>query len=90
MGRLRPSQWWLLLFLIPGAGILLTPVFFRDHPQLAGVPFFWWYQLIWVPISAAVIVLVAALRPRGMEEAAEEEDAEPPPPEWWLNWEREP
>ncbi|GGI00291.1 DUF3311 domain-containing protein [Arthrobacter liuii] len=44
-----------------GAGILLAAailfplmpqLYSFDAPRLAGLPFFYWYQLLWVPISA--------------------------------------
>ena len=44
-----------------GAGILLAAailfplmpqLYSFDAPRLAGMPFFYWYQLLWVPVSA--------------------------------------
>lgn len=44
-----------------GAGILLAcailfplipQLYASDAPRLGGMPFFYWYQLLWVPISA--------------------------------------
>ncbi|BCW54883.1 MULTISPECIES: DUF3311 domain-containing protein [unclassified Arthrobacter] len=44
-----------------GAGIILAAailfplmpqLYSFDAPRLAGLPFFYWYQLLWVPISA--------------------------------------
>jgi hypothetical protein len=33
----------------------LTPQMYSfDQPRLGGMPFFYWYQLVWVPISAAL------------------------------------
>jgi len=41
---------WLLL--LPYIGLLWVPFYnFRD-PLLFGIPFFYWYQLAWVPVSA--------------------------------------
>jgi hypothetical protein len=38
--------------LLPCVGLLWVPVYnFRD-PTLFGFPFFYWYQLAWVPLSA--------------------------------------
>jgi hypothetical protein len=79
---LRRSRWWALLLLVPTAAVLLTPLAFRSGPAVLGIPLFWWYQLAWVPVSAAVLGAVAWLAPD------EEEPAGPPPPEWWLNWVR--
>jgi Protein of unknown function (DUF3311) len=41
---------WLLL--LPYVGLLWVAFYnFRD-PTLFGFPFFYWYQLAWVPVSA--------------------------------------
>jgi hypothetical protein len=31
---------------------LMPQLYSFDAPRLAGLPFFYWYQLLWVPISA--------------------------------------
>ncbi|WP_089020065.1 DUF3311 domain-containing protein [Micromonospora coriariae] len=36
-------------------GAVATPVFARAEPRLFGVPFFHWYQLAWVPLTAACL-----------------------------------
>jgi Protein of unknown function (DUF3311) len=33
-------------------GSLWVPIFARSQPQLGGFPFFYWYQLLWVPVVA--------------------------------------
>ena len=49
---------WLLL-LLPFIGLLWVPFYNTDAlPALFGVPFFYWYQLLWVPITAFLIWLV--------------------------------
>jgi hypothetical protein len=35
-----------------------VPSFDRTGPALWGFPFFYWYQLLWVPLSSAIIGLV--------------------------------
>jgi hypothetical protein len=52
---LRPI--WLLL-LIPYVGLLWPPFYNRLEPDLFGFPFFYWYQLSFVPITALLIYLV--------------------------------
>jgi uncharacterized membrane protein YhaH (DUF805 family) len=54
----KPSQWWLVLLLAPFIGVLWVPFFNRIQPQLWGIPFFFWYQFLWVVISAIVTALV--------------------------------
>jgi hypothetical protein len=33
---------------------LMVQMYSFDQPRLGGMPFFYWYQLLWVPISAAL------------------------------------
>jgi membrane protein implicated in regulation of membrane protease activity len=48
---------WLLL-IVPYVGLLWVPFYNTRTPELWGFPFFYWYQLIWVPITAALTWLV--------------------------------
>jgi hypothetical protein len=48
----RQTARWLLL--LPFAGTLVPPLFARSAPQLGGFPFFYWYLLAWVVLSAIV------------------------------------
>jgi hypothetical protein len=41
---------WLLL--IPYVGLLWVPFYNFHDPVLLGFPFFYWYQLAWVPVTA--------------------------------------
>jgi hypothetical protein len=47
-----------LLLLVPYVGLLWVPFYNARTPALWGFPFFYWYQLIWVPITAALTWLV--------------------------------
>ncbi|MFI2209690.1 DUF3311 domain-containing protein [Streptomyces sp. NPDC020141] len=38
--------------LAPVVALLWVPWYARELPRLAGVPFFYWYQLAWVPLCA--------------------------------------
>jgi hypothetical protein len=61
------SRWWYALLLIPIAGLLATPIYTRDTPELFGFPFFYWYQFAWVPISTAITYFVyTRTRTRGI------------------------
>jgi hypothetical protein len=55
-GRWR--YWPRLLFLIPFVAMLWVPFYNRLEPELGGIPFFYWYQLGWILLSAAVVLLV--------------------------------
>ncbi len=43
---------WLLL--LPFIGLLWVPIYNRTTPALLGFPFFYWYQLAWVPVSSLI------------------------------------
>lgn len=49
--RSRATCWLLLL---PYIGLLWIPFYNFDTPGLWGFPFFYWYQLAWVPITAVM------------------------------------
>ena len=38
--------------------VLWPPFYNRIEPTLGGMPFFYWYQLLWVPISAIITGIV--------------------------------
>jgi hypothetical protein len=51
---------WLWLFVIPFVGTLLPWVYNTKSPELFGIPFFYWYQMAWVPVT--VIITIAVYR----------------------------
>jgi hypothetical protein len=48
---------WLsrFLLLIPYIGLLSVPIYDRHDPVLLGFPFFYWYQLAWVPLTSLLL-----------------------------------
>ena len=59
----RPTRqdkwsWWYLLFLIQFVAVLWPPLYNKAEPALAGMPFFYWYQLLWVIIGAVLTAIV--------------------------------
>jgi hypothetical protein len=56
-GPSRSPLMWILL-LLPFVGLLWVPFYNFQEPALFGFPFFYWYQLMWVPISSLLIWLV--------------------------------
>jgi hypothetical protein len=50
----RSQRGWYWLLLIPLLGTLVPPLYNHEDPQIAGIPFFYWYQLLWVPLSVLV------------------------------------
>ncbi len=47
---------WLLI--IPYIGLLWVPFYNSRDPVLFGFPFFYWYQLLWVPVTAILTYIV--------------------------------
>lgn len=37
---------------IPVLALLIVPLYARKSPELWGIPFFYWYQLLWVFLAA--------------------------------------
>ena len=47
-----------LLLLVPIVGALLPWTYNRTDPRLFDIPFFYWFQLMWVPIGVTITALV--------------------------------
>jgi hypothetical protein len=43
--------------IVPFIAVLWVPIYNRDTPELAGFPFYFWWQLLWVAITAALMGL---------------------------------
>jgi hypothetical protein len=56
------SRWWLLLLLRPYVGLLYPPIYSRLDPELWGIPFFIWYQFLWVLITVVITAVVYRVR----------------------------
>jgi hypothetical protein len=54
----RSARGWYWLLAVPLLGLLIPPIYNDVDPTLIGIPFFYWYQLLWVPISVAITGLV--------------------------------
>lgn len=54
----RHRRWWYLLLLVPFVVLSALPWFNHVEPRLFGLPFFWWFQFLWVPISACLTAIV--------------------------------
>jgi uncharacterized membrane protein len=52
------SRWWSLLLLIPFVALLWVPFYNRLEPTIFGIPFFYWYQFIWVVLTSLIILFV--------------------------------
>ncbi|HEY2978979.1 MAG TPA: DUF3311 domain-containing protein [Burkholderiaceae bacterium] len=47
-----------LLLALPFLGLLGVPFYNQESPSLFGFPFFYWYQLAWVPLTSLLIWIV--------------------------------
>ncbi|GMA63881.1 DUF3311 domain-containing protein [Alicyclobacillus fastidiosus] len=54
----KGSPWWYLLILVPLIGTLFPAFYSSVSPQLWGIPFFYWYQMLWVIISSIVTAIM--------------------------------
>ncbi len=54
----RRSNWWLWLLAIPFLALLFPQIYNFTDPTVLGFPFYYWYQLIWVIITAGLLWLV--------------------------------
>jgi hypothetical protein len=51
-------SWWYLLLLIQFVVSLWVPFYNRVDPTWIGIPFFYWYQMLWVIIGAILTAIV--------------------------------
>ncbi|ADV68320.1 DUF3311 domain-containing protein [Deinococcus maricopensis] len=49
---------WLWLLALPWIALLPVPLYNQDAPRLLGFPFFYWYQLLWVPLASLITWIV--------------------------------
>jgi len=56
----RRSGWsaWYLLFIVEFVAVLWPPFYNKVEPSWIGIPYFYWYQMLWVIISAVITVVV--------------------------------
>jgi Protein of unknown function (DUF3311) len=59
-GRARTPVWYLLL-VVPMIGTLIPPIYNTKDPTLIGIPFFYWYLILWVPVTVVCMLIVYRL-----------------------------
>ena len=52
------SRLWYLLLLARYGAIIWVSSYNKAEPGWAGIPFFYWYQLLWILIGSALTVIV--------------------------------
>jgi hypothetical protein len=51
-------RWWYLLFLVQFVAVLWPPFYNQLEPAWCGIPYFYWYQMLWVILSAIITAIV--------------------------------
>lgn len=56
-GAARPTPYFITGILLAIAVVvpLFVPAYSIDEPRLAGMPFFYWYQMMWIPVTAGLV-----------------------------------
>lgn len=54
----RPSPLWYLLLVLPFIAMFWVASYNRVEPEWGGIPLFYWYQLLWIPIGAGLTLIV--------------------------------
>jgi Protein of unknown function (DUF3311) len=61
------GRWARVLLVIPFVALLFPTLYAHAEPRLAGIPFFIWYQFLWVILGVGITGLVYALSRGGDE-----------------------
>ena len=51
-------NWWYLLFVIQFIAVIWPSLYNKLEPAWIGIPFFYWYQLVWVIAGAVLTAIV--------------------------------
>jgi Protein of unknown function (DUF3311) len=62
--RREGNTGWYWLFVLPFVFTLLPFIYNSRSPELIGMPFFYWYQTLWIVLTA-VITYIVYTRTRG-------------------------
>jgi hypothetical protein len=52
------ASWARVLLLLPFVAVLWVPFYNSIEPKAFGVPFFYWWQLLWVVLGTVVVGIV--------------------------------
>jgi hypothetical protein len=56
--RHEAQRGWYWLLLLPLIGTLIPPIYNHDGPRVIGIPFFYWYQMVWIAVSVLCTLVV--------------------------------
>jgi hypothetical protein len=79
--RRHTRRWPLVLLIAPFVGLLYPAWYSHERPHLWGFPFFYWYQFVWVLVTAALTgaVYLLTYEPDVSLEEIEAEPTRTPP-----------
>lgn len=60
MRRWKRACWIVCLFAIPYVPVLWVGLYNHAQPAVFGIPFFYWFQFVWI-IATAIVTAVAYL-----------------------------
>lgn len=61
----KGSRWWYWLLVPPYIAMFFVASYNKAEPAWAGIPFYYWYQLLWIWIGSILTAIVYfATRPR--------------------------
>jgi hypothetical protein len=56
--RNKGMRWLYILLIIPFIATLWIPFYAGTEPSLGGIPYFYWYQFLWVIITSIITAIV--------------------------------
>lgn len=51
-------RWWYLVLILPFLATLFPQIYNSSAPALGGMPYFYWYQLLWVVVAGVLTISV--------------------------------
>jgi hypothetical protein len=54
----KGRHWVRALLLLPYLAVMTVPFYNSVEPTLFDVPFFYWYQMLWIVICAVIVAIV--------------------------------
>ena len=75
----RRRRLWYILLALPFIGLLYPPLYATKSPEIWGIPFFYWYQFLWVFIASLLTGIVYFATRAGRDAAGTPRDRSVPP-----------
>ena len=57
----RRASWALILLIVPFIVLLWPPFYNFDQPEFLSLPFFYWFQLFWIVLTAILTAVLYAI-----------------------------